>query len=294
VLAANELSVTRTEFVASDQVVLVADVAGKPDSPTVVLLHGGGQTRYSWSGAMRALLAAGYQVINYDARGHGESGWSADGRYTFQIRAGDLRTVLAHVNGPVALVGASMGGITAIQAISEGLRPAALVLVDIVLRPELRGVERIRKFMTGNPNGFAHIEEAVDAVAAYNPSRPRPKDPSGLLRNLRTGADGRLYWHWDPRMVRATIEEDIAAMERLNTGIQLSPSIPTLLIRGLRSDVVSDAGVADFRALLPTLEVFDVAGAGHMVAGDSNDLFNRSALDFLARTFHPDRSRKSQ
>ena len=144
----------RTEFIADD-VTLVADVAGDPDAPTVVLMHGGGQTRHSWSGAMRALLDEGYRVINYDARGHGESSWSADGVYTFARRAADLRTVLAEIAAPVALVGASMGGLTAMQAIGEGALPSAVVLVDIVLRPEPRGVQRIRNFMRANPGGFA-------------------------------------------------------------------------------------------------------------------------------------------
>ena len=44
--------------------------------------------------------------------------------------------------------------------------------------------------------------------------------------------------------------------------------IPTLLVRGLKSDLVSEQGVAELRMHLPQLEVFDVVGAGHMVAGD--------------------------
>jgi pimeloyl-ACP methyl ester carboxylesterase len=63
--------------------------------------------------------------------------------------------------------------------------------------------------------------------------------------------------------------------------------IPTLLVRGLKSDMVSDAGVAALRAILPQLEVVDVAGAGHMVAGDRNDAFNAGVIDFLERHLRP-------
>jgi pimeloyl-ACP methyl ester carboxylesterase len=59
--------------------------------------------------------------------------------------------------------------------------------------------------------------------------------------------------------------------------------IPTLLVRGLMSDVVSEAGVAELSQGLPGLEVCDVAGAGHMVAGDKNDAFNRGVSTFLRR-----------
>ena len=228
---------------------------------------------------------AGYHAVSYDARGHGESGWSADGIYSYSVRAQDLRAVLAQSPRPFAIVGASMGGVTAMQALTDGVVPGALVLVDIVLRPERGGVKRIRDFMRANPEGFASLEEAADAVAIYNPDRPRSKDPIRLLRNLRAGSDGRLRWHWDPRILPPNLEDDMEAMERLVDGLRSAVRCPTLLVRGARSEVVSEASVAEFREIMPQIEVFDVAAAGHMVAGDSNDVFNRAILEFLGRNF---------
>jgi pimeloyl-ACP methyl ester carboxylesterase len=276
-------------WTASDGVEIVADVSGDRDARTVVLLHGAGQTRHSWSAAVPALTDAGYHVINCDSRGHGESGWSADGNYSFQRLAADLRTVLADVRGPAALVGASMGGFAAMQAVAEGLRPGALVLVDVVLQPERQGVEKIRKFMRGNPHGFASLAEAADAVAAYNPHRPRPEDPAGLLKNLLLRADGRYYWHWDPAVIAGDRADDLNHITRLVEGLRMAASVPTLLIRGGQSDVVGDAGVAALREIIPGLDVFNLANAGHMVAGDSNDVFNAAMLDFLTRIFPPTR-----
>jgi pimeloyl-ACP methyl ester carboxylesterase len=278
-------SLRTKSWVAADGVKIVGDVAGDPGSPAVVLLHGGGQTRHSWSGAVEPLRDAGYYVVNVDLRGHGDSGWSPDGKYSPALLAGDLKTVMADIAGPAAWVGASMGGMTAMQALAEGMRPSALVLVDIVLRPELEGVDRIRKFMLGNPSGFASVDEAADAVAAYNPRRRRPGNPAGLLKNLRLNADGRYYWHWDPRLMSAEPEAMSQAFKQIAEGVQASGAVPTLLVRGAASDVVSDAGVAAFREVMPHVEVFDVAQAGHMVAGDSNDAFNGAVLEFLARQF---------
>ena len=59
--------------------------------------------------------------------------------------------------------------------------------------------------------------------------------------------------------------------------------LPTLLVRGRRSDLLSEEGVADFLARVPTAEFADVAGAGHMVAGDRNEVFNSAILGFLER-----------
>lgn len=269
-------------IVSRDQLALVADDIGPMPAPVVILMHGGGQTRYSWSGAADALAHRGYRVINVDLRGHGESEWSATGAYSLDDRVADVEAIVAQLEQPFALVGASLGGATSIHAVASAIRPAAVVLVDIVPHPEPEGINRIVGFMRAHPNGFATLDEAVDAVAAYNPSRPRPRDPKGLMRNLRQRDDGRFYWHWDPRIVSHRPQDFHETIQR--SALSLAEiGVPVLLVRGLKSDVVSDAGVAAFRELVPHLEVADVGGAGHMVAGDRNDAFNDAAIAFLER-----------
>ena len=61
---------------------------------------------------------------------------------------------------------------------------------------------RIGAFMSEHmESGFGSLEEVADAVAAYNPHRPRPTDLSGLKKNVRQRDDGRWVWHWDPRFM---------------------------------------------------------------------------------------------
>jgi pimeloyl-ACP methyl ester carboxylesterase len=269
-------------IVSRDQLALVADDIGPMTAPVVILMHGGGQTRHSWSGAAQALAQGGYRVINVDLRGHGESEWSEAGAYTLDDRVADVEAIVAQLEQPFALVGASLGGATSIHAVASAITPAAVVLVDIVPHPEPEGINRIVGFMRAHPDGFATLGEAVDAVAAYNPARPRPRDPAGLMRNLRQRDDGRLYWHWDPRVISHRPEDFHETVQR--SAVSLAEAgVPVLLVRGLKSDVVSDAGVAAFRELVPHLEVADVGGAGHMVAGDRNDAFNDAAIAFLER-----------
>ncbi len=276
----------RTVFVARDGVELVADRGGDAAAPAVILLHGGGQTRHSWSRAVDRLLAEGLQVINFDARGHGESGWSPDGAYALADRAGDLAAITAGLAVPFLFVGASLGGATSIVAVDRGLRPAGLVLVDIVPEPEAKGIDRIIGFMQGHPDGFATIEEAVAAVTAYNPQRRRAADGQGLRKNLRTGADGRLRWHWDPRIIDMATHVHHTDVQRAARVLETLPDLPVLLVRGLSSDVVGDAGIAAFRRQVPWLELLDVEGAGHMVAGDRNDAFNDGVVNFAKRVLH--------
>jgi len=166
------------------------------------------------------------------------------------------------------------------------LPAAGLVLVDVTPRLEQKGADKIGAFMRSAPDGFANIDEAADAVSAYLPHRPRPKDVSGLKKNLRE-RDGRLHWHWDPAFmgdVRAP--RDLHDRKRLDDAAA-GLKVPTLLIRGGLSEVVSQDSVDEFLALTPHAEFVDVGGADHMVAGDANDAFNAAVIDFITRHAAP-------
>ena len=273
-----------TRYFEGDQGLrLAGDVGGDPRSPCVIMLHGGGQTRHSWGSAQRELIRQGFHVVNLDLRGHGDSDWSPDGEYGLPLLAADLNSVIAQINSRPALVGASMGGAMALYALGQGdpLLAQALILVDIVPNVEAAGSRKIGEFMRANHDGFANLEEASDAVAHYYPQRPRPKDPSGLMKNLRKREDGRLYWHWDPRLISDKPRCEPPEFTQPLLEAAENVRVPSLLVRGLQSDIVSDEGIAQLKKRLPQLEVMDVSGAGHMVAGDKNDAFNEGVIAFL-------------
>ena len=280
------MSVTRKTFgVDTDTVRLAGDVwTADVASPTpVVLLHGGGQTRRSWDRAARRLALDGWKAITFDARGHGESEWDPRGDYSLDAFVGDLLAVLEAQGSPSILIGASLGGMTALAA--AGRYPdlvSGLVLVDIVVRVDDAGVDRIREFMTGHPDGFGSLEEVADAVAAYNPLRKRPTDHSGLRKNVFLGDDGRWHWHWDPAFMRISDEPQRQVAPRILAAAAERVRCPTLLVRGALSDVVSRDGMDDMLRRIPQAKVASVAATGHMVAGDDNDAFGDVLSEFLA------------
>lgn len=273
-------------FKVTGGIEVVADVGGDPSAPPVILMHGGGQTRHSWDGVMLELIQRDFHVLNLDARGHGESDWSPEGDYRLATLANDLLIIIDTLKQPPALVGASMGAATGLYAVGNSDREIAkaLVLVDLVPKVEQAGAQKIGEFMRAYPSGFVDLQQAADAVSEYYPHRPRPKDPSGLMKNLRRWDDGRLHWHWDPKFVERDERAEPPQMGDQLRAAARGVDIPTLLIRGQQSDIVSDAGVADFKQLLPQLEVVDVSGAGHMVVGDKNDVFNQGLIEFLNKT----------
>lgn len=262
---------------------LVADVVGEANAPTLLFLHGSGQTRQSWGRALEEAAKRGYRAISIDLRGHGDSDWAPDGKYTIEGFAADVRRAIEHLGGgePI-VVGASLGGIVGLLIGAEPPpKLRALVLVDITPRIERSGAMEVSAFMDSAPDGFASVEEAADAVSAYMPHRQRPQDTSGLKRNLRL-RDGRYYWHWDPAMLQMgrDAEAKFEGPNPLATAAR-ALTIPALLIRGGRSRIVSAQGAREFLEMVPQAEFVDISEAHHMVAGDANDAFNDAVFTFV-------------
>ena len=277
---------TSTRTLRGEGIQLSCDIYGAETQPAVLLLHGGGQTRHAWQRAAQALQATGMCAITADQRGHGNSDWAAAEEYEIGHFAADVAALCRGLPGSPVIVGASLGGLAALIAVGESEVPLAraLVLVDIAPRIETAGAQRILEFMNSGTTGFKDLDSAAQAVADYLPQRRRPEDPSGLLRNLRQRPDGRWYWHWDPAFLRNRVLADRSALSHEHARLAAAARkivMPTLLVRGDRSDVVSQESVAELRRLMPHSQVVDVPGAGHMVAGDANDLFNEAVIGFI-------------
>ena len=262
---------------------IAGDTWGPAAAPLVVLMHGGGQTRHAWKDTGVRLASAGYRVAAFDARGHGDSDWAPDGAYDHRTMARDLRLVVEALGDPrPVLVGASLGGGTALVGIGEGIVDAsALVLVDVAPLIENSGVDRIHEFMNRHPNGFDTLESVAEVIASYQPQRRRSRTLDGLAKNVRIGPDGRYRWHWDPVYQASHVGLDERRVWLSQCARQVR--VPTLLLRGVLSDLLSEGGAADFLQLCTHAEYVSVADAAHMVAGDRNDIFGDAVIEFLSR-----------
>lgn len=285
-----ELIPQKTFFSLSPNFQIAAETWGNPSNPPVLMLHGIGQSKQSWGDTALKIAQNGWFAIALDARGHGDSSWASDGNYRMEDNVADLLGVIKQLNTKPAIVGASMGGMTAMLA--EGYAVAsisqALILVDIVPRPDPKGVARIYAFMSAYLDGFESLEKAAQAVSQYMPHRSLEEVRKSLARNLKQRNDDRWYWHWDPAIL-TNFKSDSAENQqyRIEKLLQAAQNlkVPTLVVRGGMSDVVSQEAMQELLSAAPQLESIDVAKAHHMVAGDSNEAFSEAVIQFLKRNY---------
>jgi pimeloyl-ACP methyl ester carboxylesterase len=279
-----------TRFEGFEGLHLVADVWGDDDAWPVLLMHGGGVAPGVTRLAAAVLAKHGWRAASLDLRGHGDSEWALNGDYSFTAYSADAIAVADALGRPPVIVGASLGGVAAIIAEggSDRVVSSGLVIVDITHKSNPEGLQRIHDFMRSGLGGFATLEEAAEAIALYTPNRTKRVNPAGLMKVLRQRRDGRWYWHWDPKFIdRGRREVPGQDFQALFEAALRNIGVPTLLVRGLLSDVVTEEGVQAFLGAIPGAKLVDVGDAAHMVAGDQNDVFSQAVVEFLEGDIRP-------
>ena len=263
---------------------IAADVWGSDNKKLVILLHGGGQTRHAWGETGKKLAEAGYHSVALDLRGHGDSEWHSDADYTIKAYKEDLVSIIKEINKPASLIGASLGGMASLLLAGDEVNSnlcTALIMVDIGIYPDPAGSDRIVSFMLSGEAGFESLEDVAKSISDYLPHRQKPKDLQGLKKNLRLKEDGKYYWHWDPRFIRRRPGLRDKGYFDLQLKAAQKVVVPTLLMRGALSDVVTMEDVEYFLSVIGHAKFVEIEKAAHMIAGDRNDGFAEEAIKFL-------------
>jgi pimeloyl-ACP methyl ester carboxylesterase len=258
---------------------------GRSGRPAVLALHGGGQTAYMYEELGKALRDT-HHVLAPDLPGHGDSdslpGTPILGRHEIAETLPPLMDEFGF--GTVAIVGASLGGIT---AITLGRRHPELVraiaLIDVGHQLEEAGVQRIIAFMSEHES-FGSLDEAAAAIAEYSPRKSAART-TNLTRNLRQRSDGRWIWKHGFGRLRPGAPNPAERWRDILDGLDddaREVAAPTLVLRGAESDVLSDDGARDVAALIPDGRVVVVPDAGHLTAADNPDGTVAHIKSFLA------------
>ena len=254
---------------------------GNEGAPDLLFVHGFAQQAHSWDFAAMAVQDQ-FHVVAMDQRGHGESGWSPQKAYGFSDYLGDLGPFIkaAGLKKPI-LCGFSLGGrVTSTYAARNPGEVSGLVIVDSGPESMSRGGTNITRFTSG-PTVFDTLEELVGRVRGYT-HRSEEHVRSAIVHSARQRSDGKWTWKYDPD-VRQSREHPLTVEERWQLLADLR--MPTLLIRGGNSDILSAEVFERMTATVPDNVAVTVPGAGHRVSGDNPIEFNRVLRDFLLKTF---------
>ena len=260
---------------------LAAEAFGNDANPSVLLVHGGGQSKRSFRAAAEALAQAGRYAISLDLRGHGQSAWAADGRYQLEAFAEDLALVLASLPRRPAVVAAALGGMATVVALGEAASDlaSALVLVDTAASFDPTEGERLTGLLRAQGEGFTSVEQASAAAAAINPRRAR-ENLASLESRLVRRDDGKLRWEWDPAFLDGFGSVDTSARV---AAAAAKLKLPTLVVRGSDSVLVTREAVDALCKSIAGAEMVEIEGAEHMVVIERPDAFNAALLEFLER-----------
>ena len=268
---------------------------GNPQLPHLVLLHGGGLTAHTWD--MSALMLRDrYHVVALDQRGHGDTGWTPDDQIAGdngELMLADTTAFMEHLGyDHVVLCGMSMGGMNAVRyAARHPERLDALVVVDVGPVTMQAGIIEMEQFRQETET-MRRFDDFLDRAVKFNPQRRPEHLRYSLLHSLKQVPDG---WTWKQDHRRRPQMENVAKMteeQRQAAGAERAAQmwadleaikLPTLLMRGALSKILSAEAAGQIVARMADCEYVVVPRAGHSVQGDNPRDFARALDAFVTR-----------
>ncbi len=231
----------------------------------VVILHGLLGSLDNWQTFARK-LSAGFKVYTVDLRNHGKSPHSDE--HSYSAMSNDLLEFFGeHHIDKAHLIGHSMGGKVAMQfALKHPEKILKLFVVDIAPRSYESGHDLI--FETLRNIDPAKINKREDADAMLAQRIPDMAVRQFLLKNLDRNSDGSFSW----KMNLTSLWKNY---DNINAPIQSASltEIPTVIIRGGKSDYVKDADLESFREIFSDVRLITVQTAGHWVHAEAPEEF---------------------
>jgi len=250
---------------------------GNGGKPPLILLHGIARVAHAFD-HLAPHFANDYHVIAVDMRGHGDSGWHADGAYLVEDYTSDIEALIEQLGlRHLALWGASTGG-RVVQMIA-GRHPewvSSVVVEDVGPERPAAISNRRGDRMAKEANGWANLDEMLVQVKAENPRTPEP-----ILRNLaqhgsKARPDGRLVWKRDPAILKGFIPTELWSTVR-------HIKAPIIYVLGGLSTIVPPETQQQLQAALPQAQIVMMPGLGHYPSDENAQEFLAIVDRFLAR-----------
>jgi pimeloyl-ACP methyl ester carboxylesterase len=244
------------------------DYAGSASRPPILCIPGLTRNARDFEGVAER-LAGKWRVICVELRGRGESAYAKDPMsYVPLTYLQDMEALIAELKlGRFVLFGTSLGGlITMLLAASAKDRIAGALLNDIGPVMETRGLEHIRSYVGRSQNWPTWLHAARAIAEAQGDRYPDWKLDQWLAyakRLSKLTPSGRIVLDYDMRIAEPFKLPAGEAGFDLWPAFRALDGIPSLLVRGEISDLLSAESVERMKAELPSLESVTVPNVGH-------------------------------
>lgn len=244
------------------------DYPGPAERPAILCLPG--LTRNARDFAPVAdRLAGQWRLICVDLRGRGESAYAKDPMsYSPLVYVQDLEALIETLApGPLIAFGTSLGGILTMLLAATAHEPLAGALInDIGPVIEPAGLARIRTYVGRGGSWPTWLHAARALAEGHGPIYPDYSIAEWIAmskRLCRVTSAGRIVPDYDMRI------GDPLRVPGGEAGFDMWPAlgslrdVPSLLVRGGRSDLLSAETAAEMARRLPKLEQLTLPGIGH-------------------------------
>lgn len=273
-----------------------------PQEPTVVFVHGFCLASGAFHFQRKELTRRGaWRSVYYDQPGHGRSGKLSAGEYELPALGDSLRAVIEATTpeGPVVLVGHSMGGMTVMALAEKHPEFFAERVVGVVLISTSAGlfqngdrslpalIARVGRPLLPLVNGATKVTGRM-----IDHARQAASNLAWLLtRRYGFGSENPspAMVSYVERMNSATQTETVARYVRTlyqharHPVLEVLRETPVLLICGDCDPITPLTSTEDMKRLLPDAELVVIPGGGHMVLMEHADAVNEALVEFLEK-----------
>lgn len=266
--------------------------ANKLSSQSVLLLHGYSNDAHIWD-SLAPRLQEKYNVYAIDFRGHGDSDWSMESHYNYEVLVEDIHEVVRHLKlDSFHMIGHSLGALVA-ALYNQHYQPHLQSFTIVDVGPEIgnSAICKLKNDADEMPRCFKSLHEyknylesiyflsdqhALNHIAEYG-LKPLP---NGGFTPKTDPCFGSSLWH-----CQSDNEEDFNVMRLINNQLWKALAciaVPTLILKGQYSAVLSDVIANKMtNEIIENAKISVVSRAGHAVMIDNPEDFERVIMSFI-------------
>lgn len=249
---------------------------GDPSNTAMILLHHIGSQAHVWDNFAQN-MSQEYFILAMDMRGHGDSDWAGEGKYTTEHYASDVEALVDHLGlKNIVMLGGSTGGrVALVYAAQQPKKVTHLIMEDVgAVRPDSISQGFAKRIAAGDAE-LDTVEEWAKKLQGKNLRASYDVFLHNANHSVRRLTNGKLGLKRDP-----AIQRDFVPLELWHYVEKITAKF--LLMIGTESNIVGKDQQDRFVEIIPNIQIVPIEDAGHIIVQDRPREFESVIRTFLA------------